>query len=417
MKVLVIGSGGREAALCWKISKSQRVRTIYCAPGNGGTSEFAENIDINPDEIDKLIEFVKENQIDLTIVGPELPLVMGIVDKFHENNLRIFGVNKDCARLEGSKDYSKAFMEKYNIPTAKYRTFTRLEDAIEGLKEFSYPLVIKADGLCAGKGVVIIETEKEAKEILKEILEDGIFGDGGSKIIIEEYLDGVETSLICFVTEGKIIPMESAKDYKNIYDGDKGPNTGGVGAYSPSTILDKNLYRKIEKDILNNIKYGLENEEMNYRGILYIGLMIVDGEPNVLEFNVRLGDPETQVLMPRLDAEIVDLFQKTIDGTLNKVDLIWSEEHCMTVILASEGYPGEYETGFEISGLDKLDEDIILFHNGTIMKSNKLVTNGGRVLSMTTLGDSIEDARQKIYSNINKIEFKGKVYRKDIGEI
>ena len=416
MKVLVIGSGGREHALCWKISKSQRVRTIFCAPGNGGTAEIAENIDINPDEIDKLIEFVKENEVDLTIVGPELPLVLGIVDKFHENDLRIFGVNKECAQLEGSKEFSKDFMKKYDIPTAKYETFTNLEEAIEGLKEFNYPLVIKADGLCLGKGVFICEGEEEANKTLKEMLEEEIFGDEGKTVIIEEFLDGEEVSLICLVTEGKIIPMESVRDYKNIYENNEGPNTGGVGAYSPSPIIDKELNRKIERQILNNIKYGIENEEMNYRGILFIGLMIVDGEPNVLEFNVRLGDPETQVLMARLDAEIVDLFQKTIDGTLNKIDLIWTEEPAVTVVLTSEGYPGEFKKGMAISGIEELDEGIELFHNGTIKKDDQLLTSGGRVLSLTSLGETIEEASKKIYDNIDKIEFEGKTYRKDIGE-
>ena len=416
MKVLVIGSGGREHALCWKISKSQRVRTIFCAPGNGGTAEIAENVDINPDEIDKLILFAKENEVDLTIVGPELPLVLGIVDKFQENDLRIFGVNKVSAQLEGSKDFSKSFMEKYGIPTAKYKAFEDLEEALEGLKEFTYPLVIKADGLCLGKGVVICNSESEAEETLKDILEDGIFGDEGKKIIIEEYLDGVEVSLICLVTEGKIIPMESVRDYKKIYEDDKGPNTGGVGAYSPSPLLTKELNRKIEKDILNNIKYGLENEEMNYRGILFIGIMVVEDEPKVLEFNVRLGDPETQVLMPRLEAEIVDLFQKTIDGTLNKIDLVWTEEPAMTVILTSEGYPGDYEKGFPISGVEKIDEEIKLFHNGTALNDNNLVTNGGRVLSVTGIGENLEEISKKIYSNIDKIEFEGKRYRKDIGK-
>ena len=416
MKVLVIGSGGREHALCWKISKSQRVRSIYCAPGNGGTAEIAENVDINPDEIDKIIEFVKENEVDLTIVGPELPLVLGIVDKFHENDLRIFGVNKECAQLEGSKEFSKDFMKKYDIPTAKYETFTNLNEAMEGLKEFNYPLVIKADGLCLGKGVFICEGEDEAKETLQEILEDGIFGDEGKKVIIEEFLDGEEVSLICLVTEGKIIPMESVRDYKNIYENNEGPNTGGVGAYSPSLIIDKELNRQIERKVLNNIKYGIENEEMNYRGILFIGLMIVDGEPNVLEFNVRLGDPETQVLMARLDAEIVDLFQKTIDGTLNKIDLLWTEEHAATVVLTSEGYPGEYKKGMAISGISELDEGIELFHNGTIKTDGELLTSGGRVLSLTSLGENTQEASKKIYDNIEKIKFEGKYYRKDIGK-
>jgi phosphoribosylamine--glycine ligase len=417
MRVLVIGSGGREHALCWKIAKSQRVRTIYCAPGNGGTAEFAENIDIQPDEIQKLVLFAKENEVDLTIVGPELPLVLGIADAFHENNLRIFGVNKECAKLEASKEFSKIFMEKYNIPTAKYKSFTEIEEALRGLKGFNYPLVIKADGLCLGKGVVICQTEEEAQKTLKDILEDKIFGDEGGKVVIEEFLDGVEASLICLVTEGKIIPMETAKDYKKIYEGDEGANTGGIGCYSPSQIFTKSLNRKIEKNILHNIRYGLENENMDFRGILFIGLMIIDGEPYVLEFNVRLGDPETQVLMPRLDTEIVDLFQKTIDGTLNKIDLVWTEKACVTTIITSKGYPGEYKKGYEILGIDSLDEEIILFHNGTKIEDNKVLTDGGRVLSVTALGESIDEASKKIYSNIEKIEFDGKYYRKDIGKI
>lgn len=417
MRVLVIGSGGREHALCWKIAKSQRVRTIYCAPGNGGTSEFAENVDIQPDEIQKLVDFAKENEVDLTIVGPELPLVLGIADAFHENDLRIFGVNKECAKLEASKEFSKIFMEKYDIPTAKYKSFTEIEEALKGLKDFNYPLVIKADGLCLGKGVVICQSEEEAQKTLRDILEDKIFGDEGGKVVIEEFLDGVEASLICLVTEGKIIPMETAKDYKKIYEGDKGANTGGIGCYSPSPIFTKSLNRKIEKNILNNIRYGLENENMDFRGILFIGLMIINDEPYVLEFNVRLGDPETQVLMPRLDTEIVDLFQKTIDGTLNKIDLVWTEEACVTTIITSKEYPDEYEKGYEITGIDKLDEEIILFHNGTKIENDKLLTNGGRVLSVTALGESIDEASKKIYSNIEKIEFSGKYYRKDIGKI
>lgn len=416
MKILVIGSGGREHALCWKIAQSQRVRKIYCAPGNGGTAEVAENIDINPNEIDKLLEFAIENKIDLTVVGPELPLVLGIVDKFEENGLNIFGVNQQCARLEGSKEFSKKFMEKYNIPTAKYKAYTELEGAIDGLKDFNYPLVIKADGLCAGKGVIICHDEENAIATLEDILGNGVFGQEGEKVVIEEFLDGVETSLLCLVTEGRIIPMESARDYKKIYDEDKGPNTGGVGCFSPSVIFNKELNRKIEKDILYNIKYGLETEKMDFRGILFIGLMIADGEPKVLEFNVRFGDPETEVLLPRLDTDIIEIFQKIIHGKLNKSVLAWKEESCVTVVITSEGYPDEYKKGFKITGIEELDKDIILFHNGTTVKDGDLLTNGGRVLSFTSMGKTIEEAREKIYSNINKIKFDGMYYRKDIGK-
>lgn len=416
MNILVIGSGGREHALCWKIAQSQRVRKVYCAPGNGGTSEVAENIDINPTEIERLVQFAIEKEIDLTVVGPEIPLVLGIVERFKEKGLTIFGVNQECARLEGSKEFSKKFMEKYNIPTAKYKVYTELEEAIEGLKDFDYPLVIKADGLCAGKGVIICHNEDEAITTLEDILKNKIFGQEGEKVVIEEFLAGTEVSLLCLVTEGRIIPMESAKDYKKIYDGDQGQNTGGVGCFSPGIPFNKQLNRKIERNILHNVKFGLESEKMDYRGILFIGIMIVDGEPKVLEFNVRFGDPETEVLLPRLETDIIEVFQKIILGKLNKSVLTWKEDACVTVVLTSEGYPGEYKKDLKITGLDKLDKDIILFHNGTTIKDGDLITNGGRVLSITSLGKTVEEARENIYSNINKIKFDGMYYRNDIGK-
>lgn len=416
MKVLVIGSGGREHALCWKIAQSKKVSKIYCAPGNGGTAEIAESISINVDEIDKLVQFAMKNNIDLTVVGPELPLVLGVVDKFKEKGLKIFGVNKECAEFEGSKDFSKGFMEKYNIPTAKYKTYTNLNEAIDGIKEFTYPLVIKADGLCAGKGVTICHNEKEAIDTLNNILGEKIFGSEGEKVVIEEFLDGIEASLLCVVTKDKVIPMESAKDYKKIYEGDEGPNTGGVGCFSPSPLFNHELKEKIEKNILDNIKIGFNEEKMDFRGILFIGLMIVDGEPKVLEFNVRFGDPETEVLLPRLESDIIDIFEKTIDGTLTKLDLEWKEKACVTVVITSYGYPSDYEKGFRITGINELDKSIILFHNGTKL-DKELTTNGGRVLSVTSLGGTIEKARENIYLNIKKIQFNGMKYRKDIGKL
>ncbi len=416
MRILVVGSGGREHALCWKISTSKRVKDIYCAPGNGGTSLVATNVDIKVNDIEGLLAFALEKEIDLTIVGPEEPLCLGIVDEFLKNGLRIFGANKKSAQLEGSKEFSKEFMKNYNIPTAKYSSYTDYDQALEGLKEHSYPLVIKADGLCAGKGVVICNTEEEAKDCLKEILQDKKFGEEGSKVIIEEFLDGIETSLLCFITEGRVIPMDTARDYKKIFDGDEGPNTGGVGCFSPNEMFSKELYRKIEKNILNNIRFGLSNDEMNFKGVLYIGLMIVDDEPIVLEFNVRFGDPEAEVLIPRLSGDIIDVFQKTIDGVLNKTDLVWDEDYCVTVIAHSDGYPGEFEKGLEITGLEDLDENIILFHNGTKMVDDKLVTDGGRVFAVTAMGKTLEEASDNIYNNIGKIKFKGISYRKDIAK-
>ncbi|MBC8589818.1 phosphoribosylamine--glycine ligase [Wansuia hejianensis] len=415
MKILVIGSGGREHTLCWKISQSKKVNKIYCAPGNGGTKEVAENINIAANDIDGLLEFALKNKIDLTVVGPEEPLVLGIVDKFEDKGLKIFGPNKDCAQLEGSKEFSKKFMDKHGIPTAKYKSFTEYYDAKKALDEFSYPLVIKADGLCLGKGVFICNTREEAEDVLKNILKDRIFGVEGNKIVIEEYLDGVEASLLCFVTNGKIIPLESAKDYKKIYEGDKGPNTGGVGCYSPSPLFTSKLQEKINKSVLSKIIKGFEVDGLDFKGILFIGFMIVNNEPKVLEFNVRFGDPETEVLLPRLESDIVDLFIKTIDKSLQESDLLWSNKHCVTVILTSDGYPDKYSKGHEIT-IGELDDSIILFHNGTKYDEEKLVTNGGRVLSVTSLDKGLKQARENIYNNINKIDFIGSKYRVDIAK-
>lgn len=414
MNVLVIGSGGREHALCWKISQSKKVNNIYCAPGNGGTKNIAKNVDIKANDIDALLKFALENKIDLTVVGPEEPLAMGIVDVFEEKGLKIFGPDKRCARLESSKSYAKKFMEKYHIPTARYEVFKNYEKVCEKIKDFDYPLVIKADGLCLGKGVEIVKTREEALKVLEDILINKKFGQEGNKVVVEEYLDGVEASYLCFVTDNRIIPMESAKDYKKAYDKDIGPNTGGVGAFSPSPLFTDSLKSKIEEEILNKIKHGLKSEGLDYKGVLYIGLMIVNGNPKVLEFNVRFGDPETEVLLPRLESDLVDLCLKTIDSSLDTSDIIWKKESSLTVVLTSEGYPFEYKKGYEIKGHDKLDESIIVFHNGTKYDEKRLITNGGRVLSITALGNSLEDARNKVYSNIDKVIFKGVKYRKDI---
>lgn len=417
MKVLVIGSGGREHALCWKVKQSQKVSKIYCAPGNGGTAEIAENINIKANDVNSLLEFASKNKIDLTIVGPEEPLVLGIVDKFEVNNLKIFGPNKECAKLEGSKDFSKQFMEKYNIPTAKYKSCTNYNDALEALKEFNYPLVIKADGLCLGKGVVICNSQEEAIKVVEEILVHKVFGDEGNKIVIEEFLDGVEASLLCFVTEDKIIPLESAKDYKKIYENDLGPNTGGVGCFSPAPYFTDKLKNKIRTEVLDKIINGFKNEGLKYKGILFIGFMIVNDQPSVLEFNARFGDPETEVVIPRLKTDIVDLFLHTIDNTIQESDLVWNDNSCVTVVVTSKGYPGQYEKGYEITFNEKLDNSIIVFHNGTKYENNKLLTNGGRVLSITSLGETFEKARDIIYNNIDKIKFDGMQFRKDIGKI
>jgi len=415
MKVLVIGSGGREHALCWKIAQSERVDKIYCAPGNGGTSLVAENVDIKVNDIEGLLNFAIDNSIDLTVVGPEDPLAMGIVDRFEERGLKIFGPNEQCAQLERSKSFAKQFMKKYKIPTANYMTFDNFDEAIVGLDDFSYPLVIKADGLCLGKGVEICNTREEAVQVLEDMLKNKKFGEEGTTVVMEEFLDGIEASLLCFVTGNRLFPMESAKDYKRIYEGDQGPNTGGVGCISPSPLFTKELKEKVGKEIIERIEYGLRSEGMDYKGILYIGLMIVKGEPKILEFNVRFGDPETEVLIPRLESDIVDLFERTIDGSLAQSHIVWKEDCSLTVVMTSKGYPMDYEKGYEINGWDKLDEDIILYHNGTKFEEGKLLTNGGRVLSVTSLGKSLDEARGKVYSNINNIQYYGAYYTRDIG--
>ncbi|MCI5643166.1 MAG: phosphoribosylamine--glycine ligase [Peptoniphilus sp.] len=412
MKVLVIGNGGREHALAWKLKKSKSVDEIYMARGNGGTENFAKNLDIDPKDINGLLKFAEDKKIDLTVVGPEDPLCMGIVDAFNEKGLRIFGPNKECARFEKSKEFTKKFLEKYSIPTAKYKSFENYEGAIKGIAEFSYPLVVKADGLCLGKGVMICHDEFEAKDALEKIFKDKIFGDEGSTVVIEEFLTGEEASVLCLVSNNKLFPLERAKDHKQIYDDNKGPNTGGVGTYSPVAVSPE-LEKNLEK-IYRQIEDGLESEKLNYSGILFIGFMIENDKPKVLEFNVRFGDPETEVLMPRLDADLFEILNKTIDGKLKKEDIKWKDETCLTVILCSKGYPGSYEKGKEICGLDNVDEDIMVFHNGT-KKTDSLYTNGGRVLSVTALGKDLKEACEKAYANVYKIKFDGVYFRKDIG--
>ncbi len=415
MKILVVGGGGREHTLCWKLEQSERVEKIYCAPGNAGIANIAELVDIGSNDIEDLVEFALEEEIDLTIVGPEEPLVMGIVDLFEENGLKIFGANKKAAQLEGSKEFSKEFMIRHGIATANYSSHTDYESAVEALDDFTYPLVIKADGLCAGKGVVICEDRQMALDSLDEIMNEKIFGDQGAKVVLEEFLDGIEASLLCFVSDNKIYPMESAKDYKQIFDGDQGPNTGGVGCYSPSPLFTEDLEGKID-EIIKDIEKGLVADEINLTGILFIGFMIIDGEPKILEFNVRLGDPETEVVLARLESDLVDLIEKSLDGSLVEEDLIWSNKACLTVVATSKGYPEKPELGYKITIDPSLDKDIIIFHNGTKEKNGDYYTNGGRVLSITALEDSVEAAREKIYSNIDKVDFEGMHYRRDIGK-
>lgn len=417
MKVLVVGSGAREHAICWKLSKSSRVSKIYCAPGNGGIEKIAECVDIKADNVLELTNFAKENKIDLTVVGPEGPLVNGLVDMLNENGLKAFGPKKNGAILEGSKSYSKDFMIKYNIPTAGYKTFNDSKDALEEIENFSLPLVVKADGLASGKGVLICETKEQAKDAIKSIMDDKQFGESGNTIVIEEFLKGTETSLLCFVDGNKIIPMESARDYKKAYDDDLGLNTGGMGCFSPNPIYTEKLKAYIKENILDRTLQGLKSENIDFRGVLFIGLMIENEKAKVLEYNTRFGDPETEVILPRLKTDLLLVMEKCIAGNLLETDLEWIEEKCVTVVISSGGYPENYEKGKEITGLNSVEEDIIVFHGGTKLLNNKIYTDGGRVLAVTAISDSLDNAREKIYKNIDKIKFDKMEYRKDIAKI
>lgn len=413
MKVLVIGNGGREDAICKKISESNKCTKLFCSKGNAGTLRYAENVELNSNE--EIFRFSNDNNIDLVVVGPEAPLCEGIVDLFKESNIKVFGADKKSARLEGSKDFAKKFMKKYDVPTARYETIKSIEEGKKAIENFSYPIVIKADGLCAGKGVRICNTKEDVLDYFKELFEDKIFGKEGSTVVIEEFLRGKEASLLCFVSKGNLIPMESARDYKRIFDNDEGENTGGVGCYSPSELFDEELKLKIEK-ILEKISNGLKKENLEYSGVLFIGFMI-DEDAKVLEFNVRFGDPETEVVLPRMESDLLLAIEKSLDGSLEREDLKWKKEKCLTVILTSRGYPKNYEKGKEISGIDSVDKDIYVYHNNTKVNGNKILTDGGRVLSITALGNSYDEIREKVYRNIEKISFETKQYRKDIGKM
>lgn len=413
MKVLVIGNGGREDAICKKISESKKCTELYCSKGNAGTLRYAKNIDLKSNE--EIFEFSNTNNIDLVVVGPEAPLCDGIVDLFNNSNIKVFGADKKSARLEGSKDFAKEFMKKYEVPTAKYETIRTMDEGLKAIERFLYPIVVKADGLCAGKGVRICNTKNEVLNYFKELFEEKVFGDEGTTVVIEEFLKGKEASLLCFVSKGNLIPMESARDYKRIFDNDEGENTGGVGCYSPSELFTDELKLKVDKT-LKKISYGLKNEKLEYSGILFIGFMI-DDEAKVLEFNVRFGDPETEVVLPRMETDLLLAIEKSIDGTLNKEDLKWKKEKCLTVILTSKGYPKAYEKGKIITGIDLVDKDIYVYHNNTRLEGDNILTDGGRVLSVTSLGSSYDDIRNKVYKNIELISFETKQYRKDIGKI
>lgn len=392
---------------------------VYCAPGNAGISQVAECIPIQSADISSLIDFAAKEHIDLTVVGPEVPLALGIVDRFRDAGLRIFGPPMAAAQMEASKIFSKNIMQKYNIPTAESKDFSDVTAAIEYIKEKGVPLVLKADGLAAGKGVIIAATEEEAINAMQTLMVDKAFGQAGERIIIEEFLDGEEASFLVF-TDGKtIVPMPLSRDHKRIFDDDKGPNTGGMGAYSPVPSVSRELIDIVIKDIVKPVLSGLEEEGCPYEGILYTGLMITaEGKPKVLEFNCRFGDPEAQPILMRLDTDIVDILEAVVDKKLDGIKVIWSDKTAVCVVIASGGYPDKYQNGKIISGLEKIGEmkDVMVFHAGTLFDNNNTVTAGGRVLGVTALGEDIADAIKKAYDAVDKISFEGMQYRKDIGK-
>ena len=420
MKILIVGGGGREHAIAWKLSQSKKVSKLYCAPGNAGIAEVAECVAIKGEDIAGICKFAKENEIDLTVVGPEVPLSMGIVDALAERGLKAFGPNKKCAQLEGSKAFTKAFLDRHRIPTAGYREFTDINELKAAVGLFGYPMVIKADGLAAGKGVIIAEDQQAANEGIDQIMGDKVFGSAGDKIVVEEFLTGIEASMLCFVDGTTIVPMESAQDYKRIFDGDNGPNTGGMGTYSPSLIFDEALETQIKERILEPTLKGFQKDGLDFKGVLFIGLMITEDGPKVIEFNNRFGDPETQSVLPRMKTDLLDIMNAVVEGTLADQVIQWSDKKAVCVVMASGGYPGDYEKGKKIAGLSDLDSDVIVFHSGTKFvdgenPSSGIATDGGRVLGITALGETHEEAREKAYRNIAKVSFEGAQYRKDIG--
>ncbi len=417
MKILVVGGGGREHTMVWKISKSPMVDKIYCAPGNAGTATLSESVPINAEDIDALAAFAEENAIDLTVVGPEGPLVKGIADVFEEKGLKVFGPSKAAAQLEGSKVFSKNHMMKYNIPCAAGKAFTDADKAKTYAKALGAPCVVKADGLAAGKGVIVCSSLDEAYEAIDGMLEDNQFGDAGSVVVVEECLKGEEASFIA-LTDGKtVLPLPESQDHKRIFDNDEGPNTGGMGAYSPAPVLDHMLREKAMKEVMIPAVEGMAKEGTPFKGVLYAGLMVDKDRIKVLEFNTRLGDPETQPILMRLENDLVPLMEACCDGTLHNHTTIIDPRAAMCVVISSGGYPGSYETGFEITGLDEANQvaDTVVFHAGTAEKDGKVVASGGRVLGVTSLGNGVKQAIDRAYEACSKISFTNHFFRKDIG--
>ena len=422
MKVLVVGSGGREHALTWKLSHSPIISDLYCAPGNPGIKSLADCVPIDPSDIVGLADFVEELSVELTVVGPELPLMLGLADEFHKRELRVFGPTRAAAELEGSKAFAKDFMSRYNIPTAKYRIANSLDEAEAVLEsgEIGWPLVVKADGLAAGKGVTVASSQEEARAAIEKLMKERAHGSAGDRLVLEECLVGDEVSFFALSDGSKVLPLASAQDYKTAFDDDKGPNTGGMGCISPATILNAETLKGVLREIVIPTISGMAEDGRRYQGILYCGLMITKEGPKVLEYNVRFGDPEAQVILPRLKADLLPLLKEAADGQLGQHKLEWSRDPAVTVVMASGGYPDHYETGKPIKGLDKdqgveIAEATHVFHAGTNVVDDQLVTGGGRVLGVTGLGQNLKQAIERSYQAVSGIQFEGEHYRKDIG--
>jgi phosphoribosylamine--glycine ligase len=418
MKVLVIGGGGREHALVWKIAQSPLVERVYCAPGNPGIAGLAECVPLAVDDIEGLLAFAQEKEVGLTVVGPEHPLTLGIVDRFRAAGLTIFGADRKAAQIEGSKAFAKDLMARHGVPTAAYGTFTDRKQAVDFIASHGAPIVVKADGLAAGKGVIVARTEEEAIGAVDSILLEGAFGEAGSQVVIEDFLEGEEASFLAF-TDGKtILPLASAQDHKPVFDGDQGPNTGGMGAYSPAPVVTAELHGRIIETVLRPIIDGMASEGCPYSGILYAGLMIKNGDIQVLEFNARFGDPEAQPLLARLKSDLVPVLLACARGSLEGVSLDWHDKAAVCVVMASGGYPGAFETGYEIRGLEEAAsiDDLMVFHAGTALKDGRIVNSGGRVLGVTGLGETVASAIDKAYSGVKVISWEGAHHRTDIGK-
>jgi len=417
MKVLVVGGGGREHALAWKIAQSPLVTKIYCAPGNPGTSALAENLPIAADQLDKLLAFAYENKIDLTVVGPEQPLSLGIVDLFEAHGLKVFGPSQKAAFIEGSKAFSKDLMQKYGVPTAAYGVFTDQAEAEAFINRTGAPIVVKADGLAAGKGVIIAQTCEEAIAAVGDMLSGNAFGSAGSRVVIEEFLTGEEASFLVLTDGENIIPLASAQDHKPIFDGDLGPNTGGMGAYSPAPVVTPDIHEQAMRLVIRPTVDGMAAEGRPYRGVLYAGLMVKDGEVKTLEFNARFGDPECQPLLMRMKSDIVPVLMAVADGDLGSLAIDWHDKAAVCVVMATEGYPGEYRKGDVIHGLEDAAgiEEVYVFHAGTADKEGHCITNGGRVLGVTALGDTVQQAIGTAYRAVDCIRWEGVQFRRDIG--